>query len=1109
MCCCEIYHDYTKEEITMRKDRKDPRKTPILKRITKKWAGILSVTVLALSVSGVIWYGIARANESGTGNSESSSTIRSLQNGGFENFTSDGSTNQILDENVPFWNTTAFEKKIEFVKENTNSYITNVTVKPSEGKWAAELNADEESTLYQNVNTTPSSIYEWGLDHGGRNTMDTMALVIGPKQKVDPSKPSKDGRDQLMQMVDSLKIGALDEKTEKPKKYTVYSKKFADNGTFENNAGNNAFSDTPSKIYTEKWEIWIMADGKASSGTNPWGHYGSNAEGSAGSKDDSGNTKLDTNKDYLYQVPDGQNKTLFGFVSVGVKGTTNKTLGNFLDNINFQLYHPLSGSTTTHGSAIIGASDGSTDSEGATKGHEVKVNNNVSTYVTDGEPLKIQAILKKEDADEGCSFVGVYQTRQNDKGENETTFLKVSGNVIENSDGLTDEKKKGKWIKSTNSEGDTLYTYYLDDVTSAVDLQFIFIKSPTITYDSNGGKEYEVEREYNTDEAKNVYSFKPASTSGTSDTASGLTFIPPYTSKAAEGQNDGWKFMGWLLTGNEVDNVPSDVETVDKNKLGELLLPAEHTIACNYSNSGAEGSNAAQYFKVYSGEANFSKEIVKDTNDDTKVKGVKWTKTENDDKRLYANVHNGMTMVAQWRWRQTFIPQVKSSNTYTDSANGGTIELSGISENNKNYTAQYNANGGKAYHAETNEKITVTAKPNDGFVFEGWYDGDNNLLTTNETYSYTETAESVNEYYARFSGGITQKYIRQIKDGNQWTEITNDNIATLGRYEYIDAPGKSVSSTASVGKGYKFLGWYDEDGKAVASDMLKNDGTTLQYTTTDNATYYARFAKTYTVNFKAQTKQTDGTFAEGRNGGTVSISSAEGIEGDNVNSTANANTGYKFLGWYDKDGNKLSAEKTYTVQTGTQTDGKTYYARFEISYNPQVDSKVYLSFIAESENTEIPDAFAGRDAGTRKNSTEYGLDNKYGNTIATGFKYKVDNSSDIKTIQITVEIPEGSYIKTSGSFEGNGTSILTDGSKVKDNRGSIQKINKATTVSYYWNASGMNADTKYGFIIDNLYAPGATATITVNGTEGTQVTNSNGVVNTNATEYKGKSHYSK
>ena len=55
--------------------------------------------------------------------------------------------------------------------------------------------------------------------------------------------------------------------------------------------------------------------------------------------------------------------------------------------------------------------------------------------------------------------------------------------------------------------------------------------------------------------------------------------------------------------------------------------------------------------------------------------------------------------------------------------------------------------------------------------------------------------------------------------------------------------------------------------------------------------------------------------------------------------------------------------------------------------------------------------------------------------------------------------------------------------------------------------SGLTAGTEYGFIIDNLYAPGATATITVNGTAGTKVTNDNGVVNTALSAYRGSSHY--
>ena len=181
---------------------------------------------------------------------------RKLQNGSFEEGpTFTGNYSQPDQKDVPSWNTTAFEGKIELFKENTNTYINGVTLKPTAGTYAAELNADEESTLYQNVNTSPSSIYEWGLDHGGRTTMDTMALVIGPKQSVDPSKPNKAGRDQFMQMVDWLiqqgKTSVKD-RAGLGEQLTVYSKKFAASGAFEDNAGNNAFSLTPSTIYTEE-----------------------------------------------------------------------------------------------------------------------------------------------------------------------------------------------------------------------------------------------------------------------------------------------------------------------------------------------------------------------------------------------------------------------------------------------------------------------------------------------------------------------------------------------------------------------------------------------------------------------------------------------------------------------------------------------------------------------------------------------------------------------------------------------------------------------------------------------------------------------------------------
>lgn len=319
-----------------------------------------------------------------------------------------------------------------------------------DGDYAAELNADEESTLYQNVNTSPSSVYRWGLDHGARNGADTMALVIGPKQSVDPSKPSKAGRDQLMQMIDWLRVqGKTSIKTSAGlgEKLTVYSKKFGESGTFKDNAGNNAFSLKPSTIYTEEWHIWIMASTSAKSGTNPWNSYGSNGENSDESGDSGNNSSLDLSKYYLYTVPAGQTETLFGFVSVGyVDSPTSadkaKTYGNFLDNINFEIYHPLSGSTTTHGSAVVGESGGTTGGAGGTEGHQVTVDNKLATYVPDGKPLIIQAIINNIDAQTGCKFVGVYYTKLDENGNPVSEFIQLAGNEIEFSESLTDEEKR-------------------------------------------------------------------------------------------------------------------------------------------------------------------------------------------------------------------------------------------------------------------------------------------------------------------------------------------------------------------------------------------------------------------------------------------------------------------------------------------------------------------------------------------------------------------------------------------------------------------------------------------------------------------------------------------
>ncbi|MDY2593914.1 MAG: InlB B-repeat-containing protein, partial [Oliverpabstia sp.] len=881
-----------------------------------------------------------------------------LLNGSFETIANDVTFKSCYaspkQEKVAAWNTTATDGKIELFKENTGTYITGVTLKPSAGTIAAELNAEEESTLYQNVTTTPASIYEWGLDHGARNYADTMALVIGPKQTVDPSKqdtnndgkPDKDGRDQLMQMVDWLIAqGKTSVKTSTgiEKHLTVYSKKFAANGTFANNSGNNAFSLKPSAIYTEEWQIWIIADRNISSGTNPWGKYGANDPANS-------STGGNLSGDYFYTVPADQTETIFGFVSVG--GVTNasgapstlNTFGNFLDNINFKIFHPLSGSSTLHGSGVVSDSTGATSGESAiSSGHQITVDNHLITYAVDGEPLKVQAVIKKKDADEGCEFVGLYYTVQDTSGNLGTTFLKKDGNEIDYHDNLTNEEKKNKWIKYTNDGGDIIYTYYLDNITTATDLHFVFIKSPTVTYDPNGGSVYTVNRTYNTDEACNVYSFKPVPQTGEGKNT--FTYIPPYVSHAAKGKNDGWKFMGWLLTGDTVSDIPQDTVKVNADKLGSLLLPAEHTIACDFS---GESTKKEQYFKIWNKKIDES-----DLNQATDKSTTKWTTNDSSATLSYANIHKGLTMVAQWRWRQAFLPQINSDEGYTNSDTGGTVEITSVSNTDANYVAAYNANGGKAYFAETDEIVTAKATAKKGYVFEGWYDGtgsDANLITTNATYSFTEMKENVGTYYARFSGTVTQTYKRQVKDGDNWKEIQGENTddaGNLDRYSYVDVAGKDISVTATAGEGYKFVGWYDSTGNKVTTG-LSSDGKTISYTTTGNATYIARFEKTVTQTFDRQIlegstwkKTTDDKV------GMLTNYTHTDVVGATATSTATAGTGYEFVGWYDESGNAVAESMlgaTSNILSYTATVSATYIARFE--------KKVTQTFVRQVKDGE-------------------------------------------------------------------------------------------------------------------------------------------------------------
>jgi hypothetical protein len=105
------------------------------------------------------------------------STDTALVNGSFEQPSIPAkSYRQIVDTEVPGWNTTATDKKIEIWSDGYGG------VSSPSGSQFAELNATQDSELYQEVATVPGQKLVWSLYHrarGAGSVGDTMYVNIG------------------------------------------------------------------------------------------------------------------------------------------------------------------------------------------------------------------------------------------------------------------------------------------------------------------------------------------------------------------------------------------------------------------------------------------------------------------------------------------------------------------------------------------------------------------------------------------------------------------------------------------------------------------------------------------------------------------------------------------------------------------------------------------------------------------------------------------------------------------------------------------------------------------------------------------------------------------
>ena len=131
--------------------------------------------------------------------------------------------------------------------------------------------------------------------------------------------------------------------------------------------------------------------------------------------------------------------------------------------------------------------------------------------------------------------------------------------------------------------------------------------------------------------------------------------------------------------------------------------------------------------------------------------------------------------------------------------------------------------GGKV---EKGSNVTLTATPDDGYSFVGWYDGTTRVATTKE---YTvKNVKADKTYTAKFSKIIIYYTIS--------AEVGTDGGGTVSGGGAV-ADGGRTTLTASANDGYTFDGWYDGDTKVCETEEFVVNNVTA------DKTYTAKFTE--------------------------------------------------------------------------------------------------------------------------------------------------------------------------------------------------------------------------------------------------------------------------
>ena len=391
------------------------------------------------------------------------------------------------------------------------------------------------------------------------------------------------------------------------------------------------------------------------------------------------------------------------------------------------------------------------------------------------------------------------------------------------------------------------------------------------------------------------------------------------------GQNEG-------IIGMAFDNKASTIWHSDWSQATKDKVPT--TSGASGSGKGADGSiwTEISFDKAYEiNQVSFTPR--QDSNSGQVTKASLYIQTEKDGE--WVEVAKDQTFAANKSEKVfTFDKQnVYGFKFVASQSNDGWVAISEFNIANKEvtnntYTVYVEAEkGGKVSGGQevaAGKSVTVTATPNRGYVFKGWYRP--NGEKASDKAEYTFNVKSNTALIAKFErsaeADVKITSIQKLDDLTvlQGTSFDKLNLpekitVTFGNNETeeVDVTWDKSAYNADECKTYVLEGTFTLPEGLVNPDGLK---------ATIKVTVEKAPVKTYKVIVDAD-----------KNMGTVSMDQSDGTyeEGTKATLTATAYEGYEFVNWTDADGKVVSTSNPYTFEVNANTTLKANFKKVEVT----------------------------------------------------------------------------------------------------------------------------------------------------------------------------------